>query len=152
MPSRMPKRTGGKLFGHRRERMRRGVATVEVAICLPVLLVLTLATIDLCSLLFLKESVTIAAYEGARQGVGRGRTNADAEARVTEFLAERNITGGTVDISGPGFGGAGTLENITITVTVPCGPNLIAPEGLYDGLDATASVTMRKEYANLDEE
>lgn len=134
-------------------RRRRGVATVEVAVCLPVLLTFTLATIDLCSLLFLKESVTIAAYEGARQGVGRGRTNAHAIARVQEFLDERGIVydGNVVTIGSPGFDDAGTLENVTVTVTVPASGNLIAPAGFYGGLSVSASVTMRKEYENLEQ-
>jgi hypothetical protein len=123
-----------------------------MAICLPVLFFLTLGTMDLCSLLFLKESVTIAAYEGARQGVGRGKTNNDALTRVYEFLDERNIVyeAGGVTVSDPGFDNAGTLENVTVTVTVPCDGNLIAPAGLYGDMNVSASVTMRKEYENLD--
>lgn len=137
----------------RRGKLRRGVATVEVAICLPVLLVFTLATMDLCSLLFLKETATIAAYEAARQGVGRGRTDGSAIARAEEFLDDRDVVydGNAVTIASPGFGGAETLENVTVTVTLPCDGNLIAPVGLYAGWNVSANVTMRKEYANLDE-
>ena len=123
-----------------------------MAICLPVLFFLTLGTMDLCSLLFLKESVTIAAYEGARQGVGRGKTNNDALTRVYGLLDERSIVydAGGVTVSDPGFDNAETLENVTVTVTVPCDGNLIAPAGLYGGMNVSASVTMRKEYENLD--
>ena len=73
----------------RRAKGRRGAATVEFAICLPVLVILTIGTLDVCSMLFLKESITLAAYEGARRGVQRNRTNADATDRVIEFLDER---------------------------------------------------------------
>ena len=141
-----------KLFYRRRHhKNRRAVATVEAAICLPALFILTIGTIDLCSLIFLKEAVTLAAYEGAREGVGRGHTNADAVSRVTEFLDDRDInyTGNVVTISAPGFDAAETLENVTVTVTVPSAGNLISPADLFPGLDITASVTMRKEYANL---
>lgn len=131
---------------------RRGVATVEVAICLPVLLFFTLATMDLCSLLFLKETATIAAYEAARQGVGRGRTNASALARAQEFLDDRGVaySPDAIVIEGPGFDDADTLENVTVNVTLPCDGNLIAPGGMYRGLTVTGRVTMRKEYANVD--
>ena len=131
---------------------RKAVATVEFAICLPLLITLTLGTMDLCSLIFLQESVTIAAYEGARQGVGRGRTNADVTARITEFLDDRNIEySGTnlVQYSNPDFTGAETLENVTVTVNVPAAGNLIIPLGMFDGLTVSSSVTMRKEYKNL---
>ncbi len=42
-------------------------------------------------MMFLRESAVLAAYEGARRGVGRGRTNTDVIDRVTEFLDERGI-------------------------------------------------------------
>jgi Flp pilus assembly protein TadG len=136
-----------------RGRKRRGVATLEFAMVLPVLLILTIGTLDLCSLMFLKESVVLAAYEGARQGVGRDRTNADATSRVTAFLDERSVVhsgAGAVTISGAGFDGAETLEAVTVTVTVPADGNLLIPSQLYGGMDVTAEVTMVKEYKNLD--
>lgn len=134
-----------------RQRRRRGVATIEFAMVLPVLLILTIGTLDLCSLMFLRESVVLAAYEGARQGVNRGQTNADVIARVNEFLNERNIvhSGNTVTISAPGFGGAATLEAVTVTVTVPTDGNLLIPSELFGGMTVSADVTMLKEYENL---
>jgi len=143
---------------HRRNRRfnkptaRRGVATVEFAICLPALLALTLGTIDICSMLFLKESIKLAAYEGARRGVGRGRTNADVAARVREFLDERNIVydGNPCEFGSPGFTDADTLENVSVTVTVPCDGNLLIPSVLFAGIELSADVTLRKEYRNLD--
>ena len=130
---------------------RRGVATVEFAFALPALIALTIGTIDLCSMLFLKESVTLAAYEGARRGVGRGRTNADVQARVTEFLNERNITftGNPCTFSSPDFNNAATLENVTTTVTVPVAGNLLIPSVFWGNTQLSAQVTLRKEYENL---
>ncbi|OYP34046.1 TadE family protein [Rhodopirellula sp. MGV] len=135
----------------RRRSRRRGVATVEFAICLPALLALTIGTIDMCSMLFLKESITLAAYEGARMGVGRDRTNGDVSARVREFLDERNIqyTGDPCTFGSPDFSSAETLDNVTLTVSVPCEGNLLIPSVFWGGTDLTASVTLRKEYENL---
>ncbi len=136
----------------RKGRKSLAAATIEFAFILPCLVVLTIGTIDLCSMMFLKESVTLAAYEGARRGVGRGRTNADSTARITEFLEERNITYDTstvVSYSSPGFDAADTLENVTVTVQVPCAGNLLIPSQWFDNLTLSASVTMRKEYQNL---
>lgn len=136
---------------HRSAHRRRGVAAVEAALCLPLLFLLTLGTIDLCSMLFLKEAMTIAAYEGAREGVQRGGTNADATEQVLNFLDQRNIQHGgaqSVQISDPGYDGAETLQHVTLSLTVPCKGNLLLPSDLYGDLDITTSVTMRKEYAN----
>ena len=103
--------------------------------------------------MFLRESAVLAAYEGARRGVGRGRTNTDVIERVTEFLDERGIEysgSNAVTVSSPGFDGASTLENVTVTVTIPTTGNLIIPSQLLGEMDIQASVTMRKEYQNLD--
>lgn len=104
-------------------------------------------------MMFLRESAVLAAYEGARRGVGRGRTNNDAVDRITEFLDERGIQYGgssAVTFSSPGFDGAATLENVTVTVTIPTAGNLIIPSELIGNREIVASVTMRKEYQNLD--
>jgi hypothetical protein len=127
------------------------VATIEFALVLPALIALTIGTMDMCSLMFLKETAVLAAYEGARQGVGRGRTNADVTARVTEFLDERNViyNGDVVVIGSPSFESAETLENVTVTVNVPAAGNLLIPSQMFGDMMLSASVTMRKEYQNL---
>ena len=129
---------------------RRATATAEVAICLPVLMTLTLASIDLCSMFFLKETVAIAAYEGARLGINRGGTNTAAAARVLEVLDERGVSynGNVVTFDGTTFNNAETLEHVMLVVTVPAAGNLLSPARLYGGLTLTSRVTMRKEFAN----
>ena len=135
----------------KRNENRRGIATVELAICLPILLLITAATIDLCSAIFLKESLTLAAYEGSRVGVERGGTNAIVTSRIENFLDERGISynDDSVVISNPGFETAGTLEHVTVTITVPCGGNMPLTGGIFVGRSLSASITMRKEFENL---
>ena len=132
----------------RRKTNRSGVATVELAFVLPALIALTIGTMDICSMMFLKESAVLAAYEGARRGVGRGRTNDDVMNRVTEFLDERGISytgGNVVDISAPGFDGADTLENVTVTVTIPTSGNLLIPSAVFGDM----VVEDNSEFANI---
>lgn len=136
----------------RQLRQRRGAATVEFALVLPTLVILTIGTMDVCSMLFLKETVALAAYEGARTGVPRGKTDLDVIDRVTEFLDERSVrydSQSVVTIAPPGFDGAETLENVTVNVTVPAQGNLLIPSQMFGHMNVTARVTMRKEYKNL---
>lgn len=103
-------------------------------------------------MIFLKESVTIAAYEGARRGVGRGRTNADVTNRIIGFLDDRDISYDSsqlVTYGSPDFTSADTLENVTVTVTVPAAGNLLIPSAMFGNMTVSSSVTMRKEYKNL---
>lgn len=101
--------------------------------------------------MFLKETLTIAAYEGSRIGVQRSGTNAAVTAKVQQVLDARGITyaSDAVTFSSPGFDSAGTLEHVTVTITVPCTGNLMLVGNLFDGRTLQASVTMRKEFGNL---
>ncbi len=137
---------------------RGGLAVTEFALLLPVVLVLFGGTIELCTAIFLKESLTIAAFEGARKAVTRKATNGDATARIQTILAERGVcytdttgmTGPVVSIS-PSAETADTLQPMTVIVRAPTKNNVFAPFSFlrfcqYEEL--TARVVMFKEYKN----
>jgi len=48
---------------------RRAVAASELAVCLPILVLLVLAMIESCTMIFLKQSLTVSAYEGIRKAI-----------------------------------------------------------------------------------
>lgn len=133
-----------------RKENRDGIATSELAICLPILILLTLAVLETCTVIFLKETITISAYEGARVGIRKQGTDAQVSAKVITFLESRGIIfeSDFIDISDPGFDRARELQNITVTVNVPCNGNTYSG-WIFSGRFISASVTMRKEFANL---
>lgn len=131
-------------------RRRRGTATAEFAVCLPVLVVLIIGINETCSAIFLKEQVTVAAYEGARIGIQRQGTNEQVEQRIIDFLNERGIVfdeSEVVSISTPSFNDATAMVHVTTTVSVPVSGNSITGSFFTDQ-DVSASVTLRKEFAN----
>lgn len=132
------------------QRPKRGLAVTELAVCLPLLTALTFGTVDLCAAMFLKETVTIAAYEAARVGVERGGTNAAAIRRAQEFLDERGVSyrPNSIRIQGTSFDSADTLEHVTIVISVDCEDNLLFTGNLCRGIKVAGRVTMRKEFAN----
>lgn len=131
-------------------RSRRGAATAEFAVCLPVLVILVIGINETCSAIFLKEQVTIAAYEGARVGIQRQSTDDMVEQRIYQFLDERGIEydeDAVVSISVPNFNTAGTMDHVTTTVTVPVDGNTLTG-GFFTDQNVSASITVRKEFAN----
>jgi hypothetical protein len=132
-----------------KRRTRKGVAAVEFAVCLPILIMLIVGMNEICSALYLKEQVTVAAYEGGRVGVQRGSTDAVVTDYIKHLLDERGIQydGNVVQISNPGFNNAATMEHVTITVTVPLANNSITGNYITDQ-NISANVTLRKEFAN----
>lgn len=132
-------------------RRRQGLATTEIAICLPIIIILMLAVVETCTVIFLKESVTLSAYEGSRAGIRKQGTNANATTKVTEFLTGRGISFDPdfLTISSPGFDDAAEMQHVTVTVRVPCEGNTYAG-WIFSGRYVGASVTMRKEFENLE--
>lgn len=136
----------------RKRHDRNGIAVTECALCVPLIIMFTLFSIEVCSVLFLKETITIAAYEGSRIGVQRGGTDENAGLRITQLLDERGVTYSrkdVVEISTPTFDRADALEHVTVTVNVPVEGNLYSG-WVFEGRTLSASVTMRKEYPNPD--
>ena len=129
---------------------KRGAATAEVVVCLPILVALIAGINETCSAIYLKEQVTIAAYEGARVGIQCQSTDAFVEQRIRDFLDERGIVyddATVVQISNPGFDDAPTMGHVTTTVTVPVAANCITGD-FFTNQFVTASVTLRKEFQN----
>ena len=54
-----------KLKKQKARTKREGAAVVEFAVCLPLIVLIVLGTIEAGSLLFLKQTLVQAAYEGA---------------------------------------------------------------------------------------
>jgi Flp pilus assembly protein TadG len=73
---------------------RRGTAAVEVVPCILLLLSLTFGTLEVCTGILLKQSLTIAAFEGVRAGVGRGTTEADIIEQTRKILEFRGVKWG----------------------------------------------------------
>lgn len=138
-----------KFINRRNRKDRDGIAVTECALCIPLIIMFTLFAIEVSTVLFLKETITIAAYEGSRIGIQRGGTDVNVENRIKNLLKERGVSFGSdvVEISNPSFNTADALEHVTVTVNVPVNGNLFSG-WIFDGRELDASVTMRKEYAN----
>ncbi len=64
---------------------------VELALFLPVFFLITMATIETCRMLYLRQSLKIATYETARLGIVPNMTRETLEAQCDVILRGRNI-------------------------------------------------------------
>ena len=138
----------------RNGRSRRGAATTEFALLIGPLLLLTFGAIEICSAIFLRESVTIAAAEGARIAAQKMADEDDVVNAVMYALQQRNVSVGDlenediVEISRNPVNAA-MLEPITVTVNVPTLDNTMVPHPFYSWLQigtTSATVTVRKDF------
>ncbi len=107
---------------HRRQKSR-GVAAAELAVCLPIVVLMVIATIEACSALFLKQSLTASAYEGVRTAITPAATSANVQASCNQSLADRKIKDATVTIKPTAFANLKPGEYVAITVSAPCASN-----------------------------
>jgi Flp pilus assembly protein TadG len=123
-------------------RGRRGVATAELAVCLPIVVLLVIATIEACSAVFLKQSLTVAAYEGVRTALEEGATAKDVREMCDRVLSDRRVKNGSVSVRPSNIESLVPGDFVDITVSAPASANSVVPANFYRGrtLSATASM------------
>jgi hypothetical protein len=126
-------------FGRRKA---RGVAAAELAVCLPIVVLLVIATIEACSAVFLKQSITVAAYEGVRTALEEGATVKSVRDTCNRILSERRVKGGSVRLRPSNIDALQPGDFVDITVSAPAEANSVVPANFYRGrtLSATASM------------
>ena len=125
--------------------MRRGAAATELALCLPLLVMLVLASIEACTMIFLDHSLTITSYEGVRVAINYDATNADVIDRCEEIIEQREVNDATISIDPANVAAVPRGEPIEVQISAPCGSNMIIPPWFYGGRTITATTTMVKE-------
>lgn len=103
-------------------RPRFGVAAVELAVTLPVFVLIVLASIDLSSRINLKQSCTTAAYEGARCWSAMGGDLRSCENAIIQLMESKGIESWNYSTSPSGPTPRGTM--LTVTVEVPYSNNV----------------------------
>jgi Flp pilus assembly protein TadG len=78
---------------------RRGLAIVETALILPLLMVLTLGILEFGWCFIKLQQINIAAREGARAGARSGGTNAQVDAAVADFMTRANMGGSSYSVA-----------------------------------------------------
>ena len=117
---RRPARNGS---ARRDDSDRRGAAAVEFAVCLPVIILLVMGSIEASSFIFLKESLGVAAYEGAREAIRNGSVSADADSRARSILTARQVQGFQISFPGNDPTTARRGDEIIVQVTAPAAIN-----------------------------
>lgn len=105
---------------------RRGVAAVEFAVVLPIMLILVLGVWEIGRLVEVQQLLTNAAREGARRAAMGSASNTDAKNAVTRYLQNTGIptTNATINVTNetnPGVDAsdAAQLDCFRITISVP---------------------------------
>ncbi len=130
---------------------RRGVAAVEAAICIVVMFPILFATLEICNAFFLQESLTIAAYEGARTAARQDADPAAVRQYVNQLLNDRGVDTSSVDIriDPANFENQPALDPVTVTIDCQTADNSVYVFGYFANRTLTASVSFAFETGPL---
>lgn len=129
----------------RRHVDRRGVAAVEVAVLLPVFLLLTIGSIEATNATYLKRDVTMAAYVAATDLEDHQGTVATATAKAQEVLAARSISTYTIKVtntSGVEQSQVDKGQTFQVRVEAPFAGNTLNITKAFNTAKLSATVTM----------
>lgn len=128
-----------------REPNRSGLAATELAVCLPLIVTLVFASIEICNTVFLKQSLHAAAYESMRFAVKSDATNAASVAQAERVLDARNVRSYTITFQPNDVSDAERGDWLTVTVAAPAGSNSLLSRFSYTGPTVSANLVMVKE-------
>ena len=124
---------------------RKGAATVELAVCLPVIVILAIGSMESASMIFLRQALIQSAYETCKESVkARGDQNL-AITRGQQALAFRGIQGESITFNPPDVSTLTRGTPVTVTVSAPGDSNSVLPFGPFRGRNISATATMLKE-------
>jgi hypothetical protein len=112
---------------------------------MPVIVLVVLATIEACAMIFLQQSLSIAAYEGARVALAPKAEAANVEYQCELIMQDRNVEGGTVSVSPTSFAEAPAGTWISVETRAPFDQNSLVGGWLFSSRTLTAVVQMVKE-------
>ena len=137
--------SGADRVNHHRKSNRTGLATVELALCLPVLALLVFGSIEAASFIFLKQSLQVAAYEAAREAIKIGATETDASGRASAILDSRAIRDSSVRYPSGSLASIVRGQQVVVEVSAPTRTNSPLAGQWVTNRTLTARVVMLKE-------
>jgi Flp pilus assembly protein TadG len=127
-------------------RSRSGAAAVEFAVVSPVFVAILLGTIEACSMIFLRQTTELAAFEAARVAIVKDTKSDQVQQAAKNILDTRKVKKYNVTITPTDFQAAAYGSYIKVEVSAPCGDNSLIPVMFYSGQTIIGQVEMMKEY------
>jgi Flp pilus assembly protein TadG len=125
------------------KRSNKGIAVTELAIVLPVFVLFAIVPLELCTMIHLRHSLSVASYETAKIAIRKQGSYAVATAQFDQIVQDRNIQGATVAFSVV-EANLNAGDKLTVTCQAPFAANALLGDWYTDKSPAV-SITMIKE-------
>ncbi len=127
-------------------RNRKGAALIELAVFIPILFVISIATLETCRMIYLRQSLKIAAYECARLAIVPGVTAEDIQAQCDAVLLGRKIDEYTLTCTPADPQQLRVGELFKAEVEAPATEAAIVASWFYSGSSLKEHVVIMAEY------
>jgi Flp pilus assembly protein TadG len=122
---------------------RRGVATVEFALCAPVFFLFVFAMFEFTWMNVIRHTADNAAYEAARVAMVPGATATEARDEANRILRAIGVRGAVVGVTPEVL--RPETRHVQVSVTVPMDRNSLIAQRFTRGRTIDASSTLRTE-------
>ncbi len=112
---------------------------------MPVLVLIMLGTIESCAMIFLQQSLSIAAYEGARIALVPNAKSANVKYQSELILQDRGVVKSAVTVTPASVTNAPEGTWIAVQASAPFNDNSLVGGWIFSGRTLTATVEMMKE-------
>ncbi len=110
-------------------RQRAGVAVIETAVTLPLIMLFAVALIQFVNMIFLRQKVTSACYIGMQKLSQLSATESSVRDAVGAILTTRGVTNATIEILPAGVLNTASLgTEFSIRIRAPFSSNLTGPK------------------------
>ncbi|MCC6512249.1 MAG: pilus assembly protein [Pirellulaceae bacterium] len=138
-PHALPRALSGGKPAH-----RRGVLTVEMALCIPIVFLILLGTLEFSRMNMLRNSIDNAAYEGARRGIVPGATANDCINAADTILRAVGAQNTTITVT-PSVINDDTPQ-VSVSIATPLSSNSWGPARFLGGMTLRAVSTKSREF------
>ncbi len=134
--------------GPARRRNRLGAATVELALCLPILLTTALGMIEVSNVVFVQARMQAAAYESVRLATRptTSESTAATGVQVTTYcealLAQLGVNGATITLTPASLTALPPQTMVTVSISAPWSQNSPTSFVLNNSLTLTTQATL----------
>jgi Flp pilus assembly protein TadG len=134
------------MFRTKSGRCRQGAAVVELAVSLPVILVVLFGILEISNSVALRKSLVVAAYEGSLVAILPGATASDVQSAVTQVVTDRGVNVTQINVSPADLLTAPKGTLITVDVVAQYDDNCFVFSGLFNSVPLHGTATFIKEF------
>lgn len=127
-----------------KRRGRSGLAVTELAVGLPVMVLVFMATMEVCTMIRLKQKLKMAAYEGARVGALPGSATDNVLWQCETLCDQHGLQDATTSLSPSNPASLDSGDWFQVEVSAPYASNSLTGSWTLQDFQLSESVTIQK--------